>query len=147
MVTSTYAQSGVNLDAGDDASKIMFDASRLTWTNRSGIPGEISLSFDSFSSVRFVDVARFPDAIIGMNFDGVGTKIEVAERVVNHLTIAFDLFAMVCDDAARTGGEPILLGSILDCRKVSSGVIRDLANGMIAAANAAQVAVINGEVA
>ena len=147
MPTNSYATAGVNLELGDDASKIMFEASKQTWGNRTKLPGEIELSFESFSAVRFADTNRFPGAILGMNFDGVGTKIEVAERVGDHSTVAFDLFAMVCDDAARTGGEPILFGSILDCRKLSVHTVKELAQGMIAAARVSRVAVINGEIA
>ena len=82
-----------------------------------------------------------------MNFDGIGTKIEIAERIGKHSTLAFDLFAMVCDDAARDGGEPVLVGSILDFSKLSVDVVRQLAEGMIEAAKIARVAVVNGDTA
>lgn len=147
MEASEYAQAGVSLETGDEASRIMFEASRRTWPLRLGTPGEVELTFDSFAAVRFVDVSRFPAAILGMNFDGIGTKIEIAERVGDHTTVAFDLFAMVCDDAARNGGEPIILGSILDCRRIAIATVTQLAQGMVAAARVARVAVINGEIA
>jgi phosphoribosylformylglycinamidine cyclo-ligase len=82
-----------------------------------------------------------------MNFDGVGTKVEIAERVGKHDTIAFDLFAMVCDDASIRGAEPVAVGSVLDFNRVSLEVVRDLARGMVEAAAAGRVAVVNGEIA
>lgn len=144
---NSYDSAGVNLIIGDDASKVMFNASRETWKNRKGLPGSVTLAHDSFSAVRFIDTSMFPDAIIGMNFDGVGTKIEIAERVGDHTTIAFDLFAMVCDDAARAGGEPVIIGSILDFNRVSIKIIKQLAKGMVNASKVANIAVINGEIA
>lgn len=145
--TKTYADAGVDIVAGDVASSIFFEASKKTWPNRTDLPGEICLAHDLFSAHRYVEAAKFPDAILGMNFDGVGTKIEVAERVGEHSTVAFDLFAMLCDDAARTGGEPLIIGSILDCNKIEISVVEQLASGMVSAAKEARVAVINGEIA
>ena len=37
----TYAGSGVNIKLGDDVSKILYNAARLTWENRKGKLGEI----------------------------------------------------------------------------------------------------------
>lgn len=145
--TTSYAEAGVDITAGDDASQILYHASRATWKNRDGIAAEVHLAFDSFSSLRYIDTSRFPDMVLGMNFDGVGTKIEIAERMGDHTTIAYDLLAMVCDDAARDGGEPVLVGSILDCRKIHIDVVRQLAQGLVAAAEKANVAVVNGEIA
>jgi phosphoribosylformylglycinamidine cyclo-ligase len=90
---------------------------------------------------------------MNMNFDGIGTKVEIAERVGDHSTMAYDLFAMVCDDAARLGAEPVLIGSILDVNSLGNGDesfvqrIVQLAKGYIGAAKAANVAIVNGEVA
>jgi|TARA_Y100000310_G_scaffold207023_1_gene207463 hypothetical protein len=42
---------------------------------------------------------------MNLGFDGVGTKIEIAERMAKHKTVAHDLFAMVCDDAVVRGGK------------------------------------------
>jgi phosphoribosylformylglycinamidine cyclo-ligase len=82
-----------------------------------------------------------------VNFDGIGTKVEVAERLHSYRGLAKDLLAMVCDDASIQGGEPVVVGSILDMSKVDLDVVRDLAQSMIEAAAEAEVAVINGELA
>lgn len=144
--SATYKDAGVDLITGDDASAIMFQASKLTWPNRQGRIGEIGMDARSFSDLRFMKVTA-DGIVLGMNFDGVGTKIEIAERLGVHNSIAFDLFAMVCDDAAIRGAEPIVVGSILDCNAISLSIIRELAHGMVDAAAVSRVAVINGEVA
>jgi phosphoribosylformylglycinamidine cyclo-ligase len=90
---------------------------------------------------------------MGLGFDGVGTKMELAERINKHDTIAYDLFAMVCDDAVVRGGEPVVLGSVLDINTLGRNgesyidIIRQLADGYVKAAIDANVAVINGELA
>jgi phosphoribosylformylglycinamidine cyclo-ligase len=144
---SHYKSAGVNLEAGDSASNVMYRASRATWSNRQGLAGEISLPVDSFSGVRFIESEPLQGAIIGMNFDGIGTKVELAERVGRHRSMAHDLFAMVCDDAAIRGCEPLVFGSILDCSSIDRHIVEELAEGMVDAAKLSRVAVINGEIA
>src|SRR3989344_359250 len=150
----TYADSGVNIELGDDASQVLYEAAKLTWNNRKGRLGEIIVPFDDFSGVRAIDVSRLPKGtLMNIGFDGVGTKMELAERVEDHRTIAHDLFAMVCDDAVVRGAEPVLIGSILDVNSLGKDgenyikQIKQLAEGYIGAAKAANVAIVNGEVA
>lgn len=150
----TYKDSGVDIKLGDDASKVLYEASKATWENRKEKVGEIISPFDDFSGVRVLDVSKLPEGSVAcLGFDGVGTKMEIAERIGFHETVAFDLFAMVCDDAVVRGGEPAVLGSVLDVNSLESdgkshiSFIKQLAKGYIDAANEAGVAVINGEIA
>jgi phosphoribosylformylglycinamidine cyclo-ligase len=148
----------VNVDLGDDASRFLYEASRLTHLNRP----DLLLEFhESFSGSRAIPATHFTDPenmFLGMNLDGVGTKVEIAERTGNHTTVAYDLFAMVCDDAVVRGAEPVAVGSILDVRQLANPkdpefreyareVLKQLAIGYVGAAAAAGVVVINGEVA
>lgn len=150
----TYSDSGVNIELGDDVSKILYNAAKQTWINRRGKLGELIVPFDDFSGIRAIDVSNLPNGtLMNIGFDGVGTKIEIAERVGNHSTIAFDLFAMVCDDACIRGAEPVLIGSILDVNSLRKDgethieQVKQLAKGYIESAKAANVAIVNGEVA
>lgn len=153
-----YRSSGVNLELGDDASQVLYEAAKLTWENRRGKLGEVVELFEDFSGLRAVHVGGLPQGTyMNMGFDGVGTKMELGERIDRHDTVAYDLFAMVCDDAVRYGAEPVLVGSLLDVRALGEkkdgkeisyiDFIKQLAVGYINAAKAANVAVVNGEVA
>ena len=152
--TITYADSGVNIELGDDVSKILYNAAKQTWNNRQGKLGELIVPFDDFSGVRAIDVSNLPTGtLMNIGFDGVGTKMELAERINDHRTIAYDLFAMVCDDAVVRGAEPVLIGSILDVNSLGNAngsfleQVKQLAEGYINAAKSANVAIVNGEVA
>lgn len=144
----------VNIELGDDASKALYEASKLTHDNR---PGLVREAHESFSGFRSIPLAQFADKDfvnleINLGFDGVGTKVEVAERVDDHSTVAHDLFAMVCDDAVVRGAEPLAIGTILDVRQLDDTehtreALRQLATGYVTAAALANVAVVNGEVA
>lgn len=151
---ATYAEAGVNLDLGDAASRILYTAARQTWQQRCDRFGEVIIPQEDFSGVRYIAVGALPsEVVMGIGFDGVGTKTEIAERMGIWNTLAFDLFAMVCDDAIVQGAEPVLLGTVLDVRTLGRATdsylenITQLAEGYIAAAAVARVAVVNGEIA
>ncbi len=150
----TYSEAGVDVELGDQASNILYLAAKDTWANRHGLLGEVICPFDDFSGLRAIDISGLPpNTMMGLNFDGVGTKMELAERINKHNTIAFDLFAMVCDDAVVRGGEPAVIGSVLDVNtlgrneEIYINLIKQLAEGYKNAAKDANVAVINGELA
>ncbi len=150
----TYKEAGVDLELGDNASKILFEASKKTWANRKGKFGEIINPFDDFAGARVFDVSKLPEgSYMCLGFDGIGTKMEIAERIGKHDTVAYDLLAMVCDDAVVRGGEPVIVGSVLDINTLDKDgasyidFVKQLAVGYINAAKQAGVAIINGEMA
>lgn len=154
MSKNKYKEAGVNIELGDEVSRIFYNAAKESWKNRDGEFGEVLVPYDDFSGLRVIDVSNLPaGTVMNIGFDGVGTKVELAERVGNFTTIAYDLFAMVCDDAVVKGGEPVLIGSILDvnslCNADGSFIkqIKDIAQGYVNAAREANVVILNGEIA
>src|SRR3989338_5109583 len=92
-MSTTYADAGVDLSLGDEASKVLFNAAKLTWENRKGKFGEVVEVTQDFSGLRAINVGGLPpDSFTNLGFDGVGTKMELAERLEKHDTIAYDLF-------------------------------------------------------
>lgn len=142
----------VNIEFGDDVSKMLYEASKLTHENRPGLLVEFH---ESFSGLRAIPGSALKDSentYMNLAFDGVGTKVEISERLRDHSLVAHDLFAMVCDDAVVRGAEPVAIGSILDVRQLNNNEythasVRQLAQGYVDAAQAAGVVVVNGEVA
>lgn len=149
----TYASSGVDVDVEEKAAELLYNAARKTWKNREGRLGEVITPFDDFSGIRAVNVGKLPaGTLMNMGFDGVGTKAEFADLAERYDTLAFDLLAMVCDDAVLRGGEPVLAGSIIDVNTLGQDekrlvYIRQLTDGYVKAAKAAGVAIVNGEIA
>ena len=110
-MTTTYKDAGVDRELGDDVSEMLYNAARQTWDNRKGGLGELIVPFDDFSGVRAINASNLKDGtLMNIGFDGVGTKMELAERIGDHSTIAYDLFALVCDDAVVRGAEPVMIG-------------------------------------
>lgn len=152
-VPNAYTQAGVNVDVEAQASRIMYEASRQTYENRRGRIGEIELGFDDFAGLRCIPIDTLPvGSRLGLGFDGAGTKVEIAQRVKKYNTISFCLFAMFCDDAVVRNAEPALVGSVLDISSFGNddrylSIIQEMADGCVAAAKEANVAVVNGEIA
>lgn len=152
MSNDAYAKAGVDVHIEAEASRIMYEAAKHTFKNRRGLIGDIVTPFDDFSGLRMIDVSKLPDgSFMSLGFDTAGTKVELAQRMGKHDTIAFDLLAMVCDDAIVRGGEPVLVGTNLDLKTLGTDerflpIVRELAQGYVAAADAANVAIINGEI-
>ncbi|HUD11100.1 MAG TPA: AIR synthase-related protein [Candidatus Saccharimonadia bacterium] len=150
---STYAQAGVDVDIEEQAAKMLYSAARKTYKNRSSKLGEVLSPFDDFSGLRTINVGALPQGtMMGVGYDGIGTKVEIAEKVGRFNTLAYDLLAMVCDDAVIRGGEPVLAGSILDVNTLGTDdtrlkFVEQLADGYLKAAAAAGVAIVNGEFA
>lgn len=153
MKQTTYSQVGVDTDIEAMAARILYDASKQTWANRTGKLGEVVVPFDDFAGLRFVRADNLPKGTVMYGgSDGVATKAELAERAGKYDTLAFDLMAMVCDDAVIRGGEPVLVKSVLDVNTLGTDqsrlpYIEQLAAGYVAAAKEANVAIINGELA
>lgn len=142
----------VNIELGDDVSKMLYEASKQTHDNRPGLLVEFHESFSGLRAIPGTMLKDVDNMYLNLAFDGVGTKVEVSERLDDHSVVAHDLFAMVCDDAVVRGAEPVAIGSILDVRQLNNTehtrtAVKQLSQGYVEAARAAGVVVVNGEVA
>ena len=142
----------VNIELGDNVSKMLYEASKLTHKNRPGFLEEFHKSFSGFRAIPGKILKDTDNLYLNLAFDGVGTKVEVSERLDDHSVVAHDLFAMVCDDAVVRGAESIAIGSILDVRQLNDNehtrnAVKQLGQGYVEAAAAAGIVVVNGETA
>ncbi len=145
MTELTYKKAGVDDTLANICSAIMAKACQQTYKNRKGRIGEIVV-LEEEGLHRIVTISLGPYRLM-LNSDGIGTKIEIAERAENHRTMGFDLFAMLADDSVRFGAEPIAGADTLGFKKLSKEVIEQLAIGMVEAAKEAGIAIVSGEIA
>jgi phosphoribosylformylglycinamidine cyclo-ligase len=135
--------SGANTDRSRSGSSRAFSLAKTTWKTRTGREGEVALDVDG----AFANVMRFGNTLVGMTSDGIGTKVEAAERTGNYRTLGWDLTAMAVDDLAAVGLEPTSLSNIIDVDRIDPDVIDELMEGLAEAASYAHVAVTGGEIA
>jgi len=134
---------GVNLDLGDDCSRKALSWAEKTFANRTGKPGGLAPGLEE----AFATILEFGPVRIAVTSDGIGTKIELAERTEIYDTLGFDLVAMVVDDLAAVGADPVAISNILDVDLLDAGIVDHLMKGLHDAANVAGIAVSGGEIA
>ncbi|MBC8416168.1 MAG: phosphoribosylformylglycinamidine cyclo-ligase [Candidatus Cloacimonetes bacterium] len=137
-----YKKAGVDIQAGDKASKIAYNYAKSTFASRLGMIGEPVVDEGSFAGL-----INMGDFYIVQSDDGVGTKMEVAERIGKFDTLGYDLLAMVADDVVCLGAETISITNTLDTNKVDTAIIGDLMKGLAKACNEQKVVIPGGEIA
>lgn len=139
---TTYREAGVDIAAGDRASRIALEHARRTFGFRAGQTGQ-ALRLDGVFT-GLLDVGPF---LLCLNSDGVGSKALVARAMERYDTLGYDLLAMVADDAVCAGAEPLALVNTLDTEAVDASQVDALMRGLAAACEQARVSVVGGEIA
>lgn len=132
-----------DLDRKAEASAIAARWAERTQTRQAGRDGACDPALRS----HYAQTTRIAGARIASTTDGVGTKVEIAERTRIYDTLAFDLVAMVVDDLAAAGASPVALTNVLDVDRIDVPTVDALMRGLAGAAVAADVAVTGGEIA
>jgi phosphoribosylformylglycinamidine cyclo-ligase len=136
-------KSGVDIDLGNQSSKIAYNYAIETFPNRKGKAGAIGSKSDG----GFSNLLLFGKQRIGIGSDGIGTKAEIAERTGIYDTLGYDLVAMVADDLAAMGFEPTNLSNVIDVDYLDIDIIEGLMKGLRDACNFAGIAITGGEIA
>lgn len=136
-------ESGIDINLGDKCSKNAYQWAKKTFINRKNKSGTPCLSMDG----AFSNMLDFNGVKIGISSDGIGTKIEVAERMSIYDTLGYDLIAMVIDDLITTGFEPTNISNIIDVDYMNYDIIDSLMKGLCDAANCSKIAITGGEIA
>lgn len=136
-------ESGVDLDLGNRCAAIAYAWAKKTFKNRPEGEGRPVSGLDG----AFSNVVQIGDRKLGFCSDGIGTKIELAERMGIYHTLGFDLVAMVVDDLAANGLEPVSISNVLDVDFLDSEIVDKLMRGLHDAAQTAEIVVTGGEIA
>lgn len=136
-------KSGLDIDLGNLCSKDAFGWAKQTFSNRADQAGATALKVDG----AFSNLLTFGNQRIGIASDGIGTKIELAERTGIYHTLGYDLVAMVADDLATAGFEPTNISNIIDVNQLDRAIINDLMRGLAEACTFAGMSISGGEIA
>jgi phosphoribosylamine--glycine ligase/phosphoribosylglycinamide formyltransferase/phosphoribosylformylglycinamidine cyclo-ligase/phosphoribosylamine--glycine ligase/phosphoribosylformylglycinamidine cyclo-ligase len=97
----TYAQSGVDIDAGDQLVENIKPMCKST--ARVGADADLG----GFGGLFDLKAAGYRDPLLVSGTDGVGTKLKVAILSGVHNTVGVDLVAMSVNDIIVQGAEPL----------------------------------------
>jgi phosphoribosylformylglycinamidine cyclo-ligase len=137
----TYAQSGVDIDAGNRMVDLIKPLVRAT--ARRGADAEIG----GFGGLFDLKSAGFRDPVLVAATDGVGTKVKIAIETGRHATIGIDLVAMSVNDLVVQGAEPLFFLDYFACGKLDPEMGAAVVKGIAAACKESGCALIGGETA
>lgn len=137
----TYAQAGVDIDAGNALVERIKPAAKRTQR-----PGTMS-GLGGFGALFDLKAAGYTDPILVAATDGVGTKLRIAIDTGNVDTIGIDLVAMCVNDLVCQGAEPLLFLDYFATGKLDVDQAARIINGIAAGCEASGCALIGGETA
>ncbi len=142
-MNTTRNTNQINIPLGDQCSKIAYKWAEKTFKNvihKEGSPAQ---------NLRgaYANMLQFGENNIAITSDGIGTKIELAERMQIYNTLGFDLAAMIVDDLICLGAKPATLSNILDVDYLEHPIVDSLMQGLTEAANFSNIVISGGEIA
>ena len=137
----TYAQAGVDIDAGNRMVELIKPLVR--GTARPGADAEIG-GFGGFFDLKRVG---YRDPVLVAATDGVGTKLKVAIETGRHDTIGIDLVAMSVNDLVVQGAEPLFFLDYYACGRLEPEIGTAVVAGISIGCREAGCALIGGETA
>ncbi|WP_050927837.1 phosphoribosylformylglycinamidine cyclo-ligase [Aestuariivita boseongensis] len=137
----TYAQAGVDIDAGNALVERIKPAAKST--SRSGVMAGLG----GFGGLFDLKAAGYDDPILVAATDGVGTKLRIAIDTGNVDGVGIDLVAMCVNDLVCQGAEPLFFLDYFATGKLEVDQAARIVEGIAAGCRASDCALIGGETA
>ena len=138
---TSYRDSGVDIDAQDEALREVRHIARGTFT-----PNVIS-DIGSFGGLFRASFEGIEKPILVSSTDGVGTKLRVAAAMKVHDTVGYDLVSHCVNDILVQGARPLFFLDYFATGKLRPPVMTDVIRGMARACRENGAALIGGETA
>ncbi|WP_254768161.1 phosphoribosylformylglycinamidine cyclo-ligase [Salinilacihabitans rarus] len=125
----TYAGTGVDIEASEDATAALLDA------------------FGSDLTTEYAGLLDIGDRYLALATDGVGTKLLVAEAVGDFSTVGIDCIAMNVNDLVAAGVEPVAFVDYLAVDEPDEDLTNEIGEGLAAGLERADLTLLGGETA
>jgi phosphoribosylformylglycinamidine cyclo-ligase len=137
----TYAQAGVDIDAGNALVDRIKPAAAAT--NRPGVMAGLG----GFGALFDLKAAGYDDPVLVAATDGVGTKLKIAIDTGHFDTIGVDLVAMCVNDLVCQGAEPLFFLDYFATGKLEVEAAATIVEGIAKGCAESGCALIGGETA
>lgn len=137
----TYADAGVDIDAGNKAVDLMRGAVRSTFRP------EVLAEIGSFGGFFALNTGKYREPVLVAGTDGVGTKLRVAMIMDRHDTIGIDAVAMCVNDILVQGAEPLFFLDYLAVGRLVPEKVAAIVSGVAEGCRQAGCSLIGGETA
>ena len=136
----TYENSGVNINAADNFVKYI-----------ANLENKKKSSFDNNNIGNFASITSIPKGIkkplLVSSTDGVGTKIEIANKLNKFDTIGIDLVAMCVNDILVQGAKPIIFLDYISIDKINLAKLKNIIRGIKKGCEISECNLVGGETA
>ena len=140
LVPLSYADSGVDIDAGDALVERIKPFAKRT------LRPEVLAGIGGFGALIEIG-KRYKHPVLVAGTDGVGTKLKLAFALGRHDTVGIDLVAMSVNDILVQGAEPLFFLDYFASGKLDVDVAATVIQGIAAGCEQANCALIGGETA
>jgi phosphoribosylformylglycinamidine cyclo-ligase len=137
----TYADAGVDIDAGNRAVELMKESVRATY--RPEVIGDLG----GFGGLFALNSGKYKNPVLVSGTDGVGTKLKIAFMLNKHDTIGQDAVAMCVNDILVQGAEPLFFLDYIAVDKVNAEKVAQIVRGVAEACKESGCALVGGETA
>jgi phosphoribosylformylglycinamidine cyclo-ligase len=125
----TYADTGVDIDASEDATAALLEA------------------FGSDLTTEYAGLLDIGDRYLALATDGVGTKLLVAEAIEDFSTIGIDCIAMNVNDLVAAGVEPVAFVDYLAIDEPDDELTNEIGEGLAVGLEESGMTLLGGETA
>ena len=144
-IENSYKKSGVNIPL---ANKLVNYISILSKKNdKKRNLNKRSETIGGFASLFDISKTNIKDPILVSCTDGVGTKIDLANKFKKFDTIGIDLVAMCVNDLVVQGAKPLFFLDYIAVGKLNIKKTKKIINGIFKGCNISKCKLIGGETA
>jgi phosphoribosylformylglycinamidine synthase I len=141
-MASTYAASGVDIAAGEQAVRLMQKAVRTTHGP------EVLAGIGAFAGIFSAgSLHKMNDPALLASTDGVGTKTLLAVQAGRYHTIGHDIVNHCVNDLLVQGGKPLFFMDYIAMGKLNAVHVAEIVQGIAEACQDAGCALLGGETA
>lgn len=137
----SYAEAGVDIEAGDDAVRRIKALAKETFN--ASVLSEIG----SFGGFFKPEIGGLKSPVFIASADGVGTKLKIAFMTGKHDTVGEDLANHCVDDILVHGARPLFFLDYIATGKLKPDVIAEIVSGFGRGCKNAGMALLGGETA
>lgn len=139
---TSYATSGVDLSASDEAKRLMKDAVRATQGSK------VLADMGAFAGIYDAqDVRRMQQPALVASTDGVGTKTLLAAQAQRFDTVGYDIVNHSVNDMLTQGAKPLFFMDYLAMSKLDPVQAATIVRGVAQACQEVGCALLGGETA
>lgn len=140
-MNTSYKESGVDIEAGDQFVKEITESARATY--RPEVIGGIG----GFGALFALNIQKYKQPILVSSTDGVGTKLRIATDMGKVDGIGQDLVAMCVNDIICSGAEPLFFLDYFATGKLDPTGHAAIVKGIARACGEVNCSLIGGETA